>query len=88
MTLTVADTGIGMTPEETAALFRPFEQADGSATRQYGGIGLGFALAQRLAVLMGGRITVDSRAGDGSTFRFELPLPNGGQRPRSADYSI
>ncbi len=88
LTLTVADTGIGMTPEETAALFRPFEQADGSATRQYGGIGLGLALAQRLAALMGGRITVDSRAGDGSTFRFELPLPNGGQRPRSADYSI
>jgi signal transduction histidine kinase/CheY-like chemotaxis protein/HPt (histidine-containing phosphotransfer) domain-containing protein len=71
----IRDTGIGLTPEQTQRLFRPFEQADSSTARKYGGTGLGLSICHRLCEMMGGRIGVDSRIGEGSVFWFELPLP-------------
>src|SRR5579859_626803 len=69
----VADTGIGMTPDQVAALFQPFMQADVSTTRRYGGTGLGLVISRRLCQLMGGDITVGSTAGQGSVFTMRLP---------------
>jgi signal transduction histidine kinase/DNA-binding response OmpR family regulator len=66
--ITVTDTGIGIPDDQQQLIFEAFEQADGSITRQYGGTGLGLAVAARLAALMGGRIWVESEAGRGSTF--------------------
>ena len=65
----VEDTGIGIPPDALARLFRPFEQADNSTTRQYGGTGLGLTITRKLAELMGGSAGVISQPGRGSTFR-------------------
>ncbi len=73
--LSVEDTGIGMSPETIAKLFAPFTQADGTSTRRHGGAGLGLAISQRLAGMMGGILTVTSTAGEGSCFTLSLPLP-------------
>jgi signal transduction histidine kinase/ActR/RegA family two-component response regulator len=70
--LQVSDTGIGMSAEAQQRVFRPFEQADSSTTRQHGGTGLGLAICDRLVRLMDGHITVRSAPGQGSTFGFTL----------------
>jgi signal transduction histidine kinase len=69
----VADSGIGMTPEQIAAGFQPFQQGDGTATRNFGGLGLGLALSAQLVTLMGGELTVHSQEGAGATLRVTLP---------------
>jgi len=70
----VADTGIGMTPEQLGRLFEAFSQADAATTRKYGGTGLGLALSRRLCRMMGGDVTVESEAGRGSAFTIRLPV--------------
>lgn len=73
MVFEVTDSGIGMTPEQMAKLFRPFTQADASSTRKYGGTGLGLSITKRFSEMLGGTVVVDSVIGKGSTFTLRLP---------------
>ncbi|MDD1693479.1 MAG: ATP-binding protein, partial [Methanoregula sp.] len=72
--VSVADTGIGIRPEDREKLFRPFTQVETGLTRQYEGTGLGLSISKRLVTLMGGRISVESEPGKGSTFSFTVPV--------------
>lgn len=74
MLFSVADTGIGITREFQQQAFDKFSQYDGSATRSYGGMGLGLSVCRRLVEMMGGTIGVESMLGHGANFRFSLPL--------------
>ncbi|PZO51187.1 MAG: hypothetical protein DCF16_11605 [Alphaproteobacteria bacterium] len=69
----VSDTGIGMTPAQIQKLFQPFEQADASTTRLFGGTGLGLTITRSIARLLGGDVTVGSETGRGSTFTLLVP---------------
>ena len=73
ITIAVADTGIGMTPEQMGRLFQEFSQASSATASKYGGTGLGLAISRRFCQMMGGDITVESEPGRGSTFTIRLP---------------
>jgi GAF domain-containing protein/DNA-binding response OmpR family regulator len=70
----ISDTGIGMTPEQTAKLFQPFTQADGSTTKRFGGTGLGLAITKHFCEMLGGEVSLQSEPGKGSTFTILLPV--------------
>ncbi len=73
MVFVVADTGIGMSEEQVARLFKEFSQADSSTTRKYGGTGLGLAISRRFCQMLGGDISVKSKPGQGAAFTVKLP---------------
>ena len=75
VSLSVEDTGVGISAAAREKIFEHFSQADGTTTREFGGTGLGLAISRRLIELMGGRIGVDSEVGKGSRFHIELRLP-------------
>ncbi len=72
LTLEVEDTGVGMSPDQTASVFRAFEQADTSTTRRFGGTGLGLTITKRLSEMLGGKIDVRSKLGEGSVFTVSI----------------
>jgi PAS domain S-box-containing protein len=85
----VRDTGIGIAPEAQQRIFREFEQADERIARSYGGTGLGLSISERIVKRMGGRITLESQLGTGSTFEVSIPLTasdsKAGEAPAAPD---
>jgi signal transduction histidine kinase len=79
--MSVLDTGVGIPPDKLDKVFDRFYQVDGSATRRFGGAGLGLAIARRIVEAHGGRIWAESEESQGSAFRFTLPKT---QAPRPA----
>jgi CheY-like chemotaxis protein len=79
----IADTGIGISPEQQARLFNAFEQAESGTSREYGGTGLGLVISKRIVDLMGGNIWVESELGKGSRFIFTIKIERGEKCVRS-----
>ena len=75
--LTVTDTGIGISPEQQATLFRSFQQAAGDTTRKFGGTGLGLTISKQIVEMMGGKIWIESELGKGATFAFTVKMKRG-----------
>jgi CheY-like chemotaxis protein len=82
--ITVSDSGIGISPEQQARLFRPFQQAESSTTRQFGGTGLGLTISRRIVEMMDGKIWVESDLGEGATFAFIVQIKRG----EAKDYGL
>ena len=70
----MGDTGPGIAPADQARIFDEFQQLDSTSTRRKGGTGLGLSISRHIVELHGGRITVESEVGKGSTFRISLPV--------------
>ncbi|MDR0407289.1 MAG: hypothetical protein LBH38_04425, partial [Holosporales bacterium] len=70
----VIDTGIGMTPEQVQRIFQPFQQAEASTTKKFGGTGLGLTITKGFCEMLGGEISVQSESGKGSIFSIKLPV--------------
>ncbi len=86
--LQVIDTGIGFSEAEQETIFKPFEQADGSITRKYGGLGLGLSTVKQLTQMMEGEISFKSEVGQGSTFTVTLPLNPGNEKKVTETQSL
>ena len=84
----LTDTGIGMNDEQLEQIFAPFQQADGSSTRRFGGTGLGLTLSKRILELLGGDIHVESEPGVGSVFEFYLPYIRPGVAEKTAETGV
>lgn len=75
LSFTVTDTGPGLSEEEQSRIFQPFVQVDGSMSRKHGGSGLGLSIVHQISELMSGKLSVESRKGEGATFRFVCRMP-------------
>ncbi|MDR2714219.1 MAG: response regulator [Coriobacteriales bacterium] len=78
--MSVADSGIGISPEQQAKLFKSFQQADSTTSKKFGGTGLGLAISKQIIELMDGEIWVDSELGNGATFSFTVKLTEGAEQ--------
>lgn len=85
LVVSCSDTGIGISPSAQSRLFTPFLQADAATSRQYGGTGIGLSISQKLVHLMGGRVSVATREGVGSTFQFDVAVGFGRAQKEAKD---
>ncbi|MDL2271443.1 PAS domain-containing protein [Desulfovibrio sp. OttesenSCG-928-I05] len=92
LSFSIGDTGIGIDDAMKAKLFKPFEQADAGISRQFGGTGLGLSISQSIVKLLGGEISAQSTPGEGSTFSFQIWLPEGvddrGEEEKTRNLSV